>query len=204
MARHGYRGDGAYGQFCVVLPEQDMVIAITADTADMQAVLDGIWTHLLPAVGEPVPDPAGDAAVADRLAGAELTTLAADPHPSDPDAWDGLELAVAAAGPETPAGLHGARLHRAEDGWDLELVDPAGPVRARVGTGRWLVDDGATPVAISGGWTGDRFRADVIFLETPHRLLVELDDPADPAATVGWRTVPLHALPLAEMRLPRD
>ena len=23
LARHGYRGDGAYGQFCVVLPEQD-------------------------------------------------------------------------------------------------------------------------------------------------------------------------------------
>ena len=29
MARHGFRGDGAYGQFCVVLPEQDTVVAIT-------------------------------------------------------------------------------------------------------------------------------------------------------------------------------
>ena len=31
--RHGaYRGDGAFGQFCIVLPEQDAVVAITANT----------------------------------------------------------------------------------------------------------------------------------------------------------------------------
>ncbi|WP_022905165.1 serine hydrolase, partial [Curtobacterium sp. B8] len=29
MARHGFRGDGAYGQFCVVLPEQDVLLALT-------------------------------------------------------------------------------------------------------------------------------------------------------------------------------
>jgi len=48
--RHkAYRGDGAFGQFCVVLPEQDTVIAITADTKDMQAELNVVWDKLLPA-----------------------------------------------------------------------------------------------------------------------------------------------------------
>jgi CubicO group peptidase (beta-lactamase class C family) len=48
--RHGaYRGDGAFGQFCIVLPEQDSVIAITADTKDMQAELNVVWDKLLPA-----------------------------------------------------------------------------------------------------------------------------------------------------------
>ena len=48
--RHGaFRGDGAFGQFCVVLPEQDAVIAITADTKDMQAELNVVWDKLLPA-----------------------------------------------------------------------------------------------------------------------------------------------------------
>lgn len=48
--RHGaYRGDGAFGQFCIVLPEQDAVIAITADTRDMQAELNVVWDKLLPA-----------------------------------------------------------------------------------------------------------------------------------------------------------
>ena len=59
--RHGfYRGDGAFGQFCIVMPEQDAVVAITSGTRDMQAVLDKVWEHLLPAMG---PDalPATDA-----------------------------------------------------------------------------------------------------------------------------------------------
>jgi CubicO group peptidase (beta-lactamase class C family) len=48
--RHGaYRGDGAFGQFCIVLPEQDAVIAITADSKDMQGELNLVWEKLLPA-----------------------------------------------------------------------------------------------------------------------------------------------------------
>ena len=46
-----YRGDGAYGQFCVVMPKQDAVVAITSN-ADMQRVLDIIWETLLPALGK--------------------------------------------------------------------------------------------------------------------------------------------------------
>jgi CubicO group peptidase (beta-lactamase class C family) len=44
-----FRGDGANGQFCIVLPEQDAVIAITADTGNMQKQLDLVWDKLLPA-----------------------------------------------------------------------------------------------------------------------------------------------------------
>ena len=48
--RHGaFRGDGMNGQFCIVLPEQDAVIAMTADTRDMQAQLNVVWDKLLPA-----------------------------------------------------------------------------------------------------------------------------------------------------------
>ena len=46
--RHGaFRGDGAHGQFCIVLSEQDAVIAITANTRDMQAQLNIVWDNLL-------------------------------------------------------------------------------------------------------------------------------------------------------------
>ena len=49
--RHNcYRADGAYGQYIIVLPEQDAVIAITAETGDMQDELNLIWTYLLPAI----------------------------------------------------------------------------------------------------------------------------------------------------------
>ncbi len=44
-----YRGDGAFGQYCIVLPEQDAVIAITSGVKDMQGVMNLIWEKLLPA-----------------------------------------------------------------------------------------------------------------------------------------------------------
>lgn len=48
--RHGaYRGDGKDGQFCIVLPEQDAVVAMTANTSDMPGQLNLVWEHLLPA-----------------------------------------------------------------------------------------------------------------------------------------------------------
>lgn len=48
-SRHNsYRGDGAYGQLIMVLPEQDAVIAVTAETNEMQGEMDLIWQYLLP------------------------------------------------------------------------------------------------------------------------------------------------------------
>ncbi len=55
--RHNcYRGDGAFGQYCLVMPEQDAVLAITSGVRDMQAVLDLVWEHLLSAMA-PTPTP---------------------------------------------------------------------------------------------------------------------------------------------------
>lgn len=49
--RHGaYRGDGAFGQYCFVLPEQDAVLAITSAVSDMSRVFELTWKHLLPAM----------------------------------------------------------------------------------------------------------------------------------------------------------
>lgn len=51
--RHeAYRGDGKDGQFCIILPKQDAVIAITANTGNMQAELNVVWDKLLPAFHE--------------------------------------------------------------------------------------------------------------------------------------------------------
>jgi CubicO group peptidase (beta-lactamase class C family) len=62
---NAYRGDGAAGQFIVVMPEQDAVVAITADTGNMQGELNAIWDKLLPAFGvEPLP---ADAAGQEKL-----------------------------------------------------------------------------------------------------------------------------------------
>ena len=49
-SRHGFRGDGASGQFMVVLPEEDMVFITTAGMENMQLILDALWDTVLPAL----------------------------------------------------------------------------------------------------------------------------------------------------------
>ncbi|WP_245596196.1 serine hydrolase domain-containing protein [Paenibacillus taiwanensis] len=44
----GYRADGAHGQFCIVLPDYEAVIAINSEEDRMQPILDAVWTDILP------------------------------------------------------------------------------------------------------------------------------------------------------------
>lgn len=86
--RHGaYRGDGAFGQYCIVMPDQDAVLAITGGLDDMQAVLNLVWQHLLPAMSQaaPLPDqPAAQAELSRKLSG--LALAAAQGQHSSPAA----------------------------------------------------------------------------------------------------------------------
>ena len=60
---NAFRGDGRAGQLCVVMPEQDVVVAITADANAFQQEMNAIWDHLLPACGaSPLPDDAASQA----------------------------------------------------------------------------------------------------------------------------------------------
>ena len=45
-----FRADGMAGQFIIVLPNENAVIAITANIGDMQAELNLVWKHLFPAL----------------------------------------------------------------------------------------------------------------------------------------------------------
>lgn len=47
-----YRGDGAYGQFCLVMPQYDAVMAITSESFDMGQTMEVVWEHILPAFAE--------------------------------------------------------------------------------------------------------------------------------------------------------
>jgi len=45
-----YRGDGAFGQFCIVMPQYDAVLAVTSESWDMQKSMTTLWENLLPAI----------------------------------------------------------------------------------------------------------------------------------------------------------
>jgi CubicO group peptidase (beta-lactamase class C family) len=74
---NAFRGDGAFGQYAIVMPEQDAVIAITSETADMQGELNLIWKVLLPAMhkGKLPANQKADAALQQKLASLALPIL---------------------------------------------------------------------------------------------------------------------------------
>ncbi len=55
-SRHGFRADGAYGQFALVVPHHDLVVAVTSCTETTHEVLDAVWDELLPRAQRHRPD----------------------------------------------------------------------------------------------------------------------------------------------------
>jgi len=45
-----YRADGALGQYCIVIPDREAVVAINSNANDMQVVMDLLWEHLYSAI----------------------------------------------------------------------------------------------------------------------------------------------------------
>jgi CubicO group peptidase (beta-lactamase class C family) len=217
MSRHGYRGDGAFGQFCVILPEQETVIVTTAWTLDMQAMLDAMWARLLPGLGT-VAAGAGSAQdrLSARLAGLGLPACTAGASPAGWGAWTSGPFAVAAgpagtavsAAGQVPTSLTAVGVAPRAGGWEISLIEPGNALTVPVGTGTWAVSEntdrhGAViPVAASGGWAGGgTLRAEIIFLETPHRMDItcSLDGRA---ARAVWRHPPLTPSKLQHLHCP--
>ena len=76
-----YRGDGAFGQYCIVFPKQDAVLAITSGTTDMGAIMNLVWDHLLPALNDKPVEENKQAFIAlqDKLSSLSLSALKGEP-----------------------------------------------------------------------------------------------------------------------------
>jgi CubicO group peptidase (beta-lactamase class C family) len=48
----GFRADGAYGQYSMVFPDKQLVVAILSESADKAATMQTVWDHLYPAIKE--------------------------------------------------------------------------------------------------------------------------------------------------------
>ncbi|SDE10399.1 serine hydrolase domain-containing protein [Auraticoccus monumenti] len=206
VSQHGFRGDGAYGQFCLVLPEQDAVVVTTAATDQMQVLLEAVWAHLLPGLGAGPSDRAAEQELLDRLAGLRLADPSTTDRPDDLGPWS-RRFEATSESDRNPARVSAVTITPDEDALTLELTDRADGLRARAGLDGWLVQeadgtDGPVPVAAAAGWSDPgTLVLEVLFLETPHRL--RLTCSADGSAVAEWPTVPLHQVPLAALRRPR-
>ncbi len=156
MNRHGFRGDGAFGQFCIVWPEEEAVIVTTAETTDMQTLLNLITEHLRPAMGD-AQAAASDVedALAARLAdlairarGAGTTRGLCEPSVGPVDRVGSRRVTGCRVDEPVP-GLQRIRVAATGDDWQVtferaNLADVTLPV----GRGRWL--EGAWPATESG------------------------------------------------------
>lgn len=207
MARHGFRGDGAYGQFCIVLPEQDAVVVITSATENMQAVLDDVYTYLLPAFGRSA-SPGADALMADRLDALALTPTVGAQSPADPSSWDGRQLVPVNDAGRAQESLTAVEVSRSSTGWQLTLSEGDASFALAVGP-EWTRTDAMVtptgeivPVVAAGAFTDQQLRAELRFIETPHTLVLTLDASAG-TFDASWPTSPLHELPLHKLHAPR-
>jgi CubicO group peptidase (beta-lactamase class C family) len=180
--RHGaYRGDGAFGQFCVVLPEQDAVIAITSGTRDMQNVLNLVWDKLLPALkSERLPaDHAAREKLEQTLKGLTLPPQAGKAKP----AYDLDTLRKTYVFPANDRKLESVRLELDGGSDVVTLVTKMAGAEQRVecGRGEWRKGRAAywpmpaQPVAASAAWPdSDTLAVKLCFYETPFVQTIRL------------------------------
>jgi CubicO group peptidase (beta-lactamase class C family) len=181
-SRHdSYRGDGAFGQYCLVLPKLDAVVVITSGVRDMQAVMNLVWDKLLPAIhADPLP---ADTAARRRLAATlgHLTVRTAPGRATSPLATRLSRRWFAF--PANDRGIEAMALDLSRRSPALLVRTAAGETRTPLGIGHWEKSLGgftdglarilSVPphplVAASAAWTADDvFTVKLVLYQTPY------------------------------------
>lgn len=170
---HGYRGDGAFGQYMVVLPEHDAVVAMFSNTDQMQLVLDAMWQHLLPSFGRPGSQSADDA-LADRLATLRLPTTAERLGPTTSPANSTAFPTSGATFLPAPPTATSQRSITSVERQSRRLVIHEGEARLELPLSTEWSTSGNIAVSAAHD-SGDITTIDIIFRNTPHRLELRLN-----------------------------
>ncbi len=180
-SRHNtYRGDGAFGQYCIVIPDLDAVVAITSGVRDMQSVMNLVWDMLLPAMK---PNPLAEDEAARRRLEAKLAGLTVRLPSGQPT----VPLAAQVSRKwyefsENDRGIQAMAFDFNSGTPALMVRTSEGETRTLIGVGSWTKNrEGfangldrflSVPthpeVAASGAWTaGDTFTVKLVLDETP-------------------------------------
>ncbi|MES2736881.1 MAG: serine hydrolase [Verrucomicrobiota bacterium] len=181
--QHGhFRGDGAFGQFTIVLPEQEAVIVMTSENKNMQGQLDLVWEHLLPAMSGA--SPATDAALVTKAKSLNLPPAKGSAESPNMERVSGKVFTLA----ENPMGLTAATFVFQGNTCVFTARSAKGPHVIACGIERWqkgitafpetpprLISGGKPPtqvtskVAASATWTDENTLVMTWrYYETPH------------------------------------
>lgn len=184
-----FRGDGAFGQFCIVMPKQDAVVAITSGTKDMQRVLNIVWDKLLPAIKEGTlpPDDSAQSKLAELEKNLSIPVSRGSTTPGRAAEFLGKKYSFEPNAQK----IESLALERKEGSKEIVLVmkNNYGEQRVTCGAGEWTKGRMGydslkeQPVAASGAWTEDgSFSAKLCFYETPFVVSIHVK-PSDEALT---------------------
>lgn len=183
-----FRADGAFGQFCFVMPKYDAVLAVTAGCRDTQGMMNLVYDKILPALRDaPLPDDtAGDDALAKESAGLTIHS----PHTEESSALAGQFTGHTYVFPDNSRHIHSVTLETTNgitqltisgEGFDGAPITVGQKewVRGHTNFGtdinpveRIIMDQ---PVAAIGGWsTPDTFVAKLCYYQTPYMLSLQL------------------------------
>ncbi|HVU59100.1 MAG TPA: serine hydrolase [Puia sp.] len=166
---HGfYRGDGAYGQFCIVMPELDAVVAVTGQSPDMQQSMNIIWDHIPGGMqGSALPeDAAGLAGLKKDLAGLGLPVVRGSASGGKAVSRKKRKFVMA----ENDQGVQEMEFVFADRGGRVEVKTGGGMTSLRFGWESWETNDARevyvlgskdmfpmpSRIAATGAWVDER------------------------------------------------
>lgn len=189
--RHGaYQASGVFGQCCIVLPEQDAVLAFTGgiDVLDSQQLLDIVWKVLLPALelDQPAEDSRSQDAMAKKLSSLTLAIVPNQATFSLPSHVAGRTYEI----DPNALNVESIGLDFFPTDCQVNFKTPGGEDMFLCGYGEWRygqtnlfnkpwLSDEPTTIAASGMWISeDCFTMTVRLLETPfsHTLVYHFVD----------------------------
>jgi CubicO group peptidase (beta-lactamase class C family) len=177
------RGDGAFGQFCIMMPDQDAMIAITSESFDLQGSMKLVWDHLQPAMkaSSLPPDKATQKNLESRLKSLALVPTQGNATSPNLAKISGKTFKL----DENPYKATAITLDFNGKGGTFSLVDDKGPHKAKFGINSWVEEKDfktrvffpspnpgpvvSTPLATSGAWSDDNtFFLTIRYAETAH------------------------------------
>jgi CubicO group peptidase (beta-lactamase class C family) len=180
-SRHNsFRGDGAFGQFCMIIPELDAVVAITSGVRNMQQVMNLVWDKLLPAMrsGRLPENPSARRQLEARLAGLSVKFPSGSATSPTSATITGKWFEFA----ENDRGIKAVSFNFNSPSPTLTVRTSTGETRMTIAANTWSKGRGlftnglermlsvpANPlVATSGAWTApDTYTVKIVLYETP-------------------------------------
>ncbi len=191
---NSYRADGAFGQYILILPEQDAVIVLTSETKDLQGLVDLVWKHLLPAFDATSDQ---DAVLKQRLAKLSLSPLGSTAHAESEKKVSGKNYRVTSG----VGKVEGFSLNFQDGTCLLNLDQGPDSYQLTFGSGKWVLGEterpgpnlftfaqnqqvGLAPFKIAGSYSwldAETVEFHLRYVESPHTEIIRISFAGDNA-----------------------